>query len=80
MHERLPVLEDVAPVALVIQNLGAVDLAVGIDREFIPGPAGIAVSAAEFKRQILLAQAVQIGVITAVQQFCKIVKIEGFVQ
>jgi hypothetical protein len=60
-RQRLPVLEQVTPVALVIEHRLAGGVADG-DLEVIPRPAGIAVAAAEGQRQVLLGQAFQIGI------------------
>ena len=59
--QRLPVLEDVAPVALVVQCALAVAVA-HADREAVPGPAGVAVAPAEVQRQVLVAQPREVGV------------------
>ncbi len=59
--ERLPVLEDVAPVALVaIDQLVTVVDADGVP---VPRPARVAVAAAEGERQVAAQQACQLGVV-----------------
>ena len=50
--QSFPVLEDVAPVSLVVQHLRTVSV-LDVDRELVPGPAGVAVSTAERDRQVL---------------------------
>ena len=60
-REGLPVLEDVTPVALVIQNPCPVRIFRG-DGESIPGAAGIAVPPAEGQRQIFPAEPLKVGV------------------
>ena len=61
VRERFPVLEDVAPVALVVEPRSAVGVA-DLDREAVPGPARVAVSAAEGERQVGAARAFEVGV------------------
>jgi hypothetical protein len=59
-HSRLPVLEHVAPVALVVHDRPTV--VVGHpDRELVPRPARVAVAAREAERQVLDAEADQVG-------------------
>ncbi len=58
--QRLPVLKDVAPVALIVERPRAVRL-FDIDREAVPGAAGVAVPAAEGERQVLADQPLQVG-------------------
>ncbi|MFG5409826.1 hypothetical protein ABXN37_19240 [Piscinibacter sakaiensis] len=50
-EQGLPVLEDVAPVPLVVQHAAPRRIA-HLDRETVPGPAGIAMAAAEGQRQV----------------------------
>ncbi len=57
--QRLPVLENIPPVALVIQFLRSVRL-FEIDREAVPGTAGVAVPAAKGQRQVLITQPLQL--------------------
>ncbi len=54
--ECFPVLENIAPVALVVQDLRAVFFVVGVDGELIPRAAGVAVAAAELERQVFNGQ------------------------
>jgi hypothetical protein len=56
MNKCLPVLENVPPVAFVIQDFRSVMLVMGIDGKPVPGPAGISVSSAELQRQIFKAE------------------------
>ena len=58
--ERLPVLEDVAPVALVA-SLPVAVVRLDVDREVVPGTAGVAVAAAEAERQVRRAEALHLG-------------------
>jgi hypothetical protein len=55
-HQRLPVLEDVAPVALVVDDAPALGVA-HPDGEAVPRAARVAVAAAEGQRQVLEQQA-----------------------
>jgi len=64
--QRLPVLEDVPPVALVVVELGTAGLA-HLDGEDVPGAAGVAVAAAEGQRQVLPSQPLQVGVPAGLQ-------------
>ena len=59
VRQHFPVLEDVAPVAFVGRARG---LGPGADEEAIPGPARIAMAAAERERQVLADQPGKIGV------------------
>ena len=59
--QGFPVLEDVAPVALVVQRPVAVAVA-DADGEPVPGPAGVAVAPPEVEGQVLVAQALEVGV------------------
>ena len=63
VHERLPVLEDVAPVALVVQNLRPGLLVPKVDGEAVPWTAGVAVTATELQGQVLCAQALEVEVV-----------------
>ena len=59
--ERLPVLEDVAPVALEVED--PVPLGVAhLDVEPVPGTAGIAVPAAEGEGEVLVREPLEVGV------------------
>ena len=58
--ERLPVLEDVAPVALV-PSLPVAVVRLDVDGEVVPGTAGVAVAAAEAERQVRRAEALHLG-------------------
>ena len=71
--QRFPVLEDIAPVALVIQLLRAVRL-LDVDRKAVPRPAGVAVPAAEGQRQVGVAQADQVGRAVGLRRLCSSVK------
>jgi hypothetical protein len=62
--QRLPVLEDVAPVALVEQGTGA-GLVRHPDGKTVPWPAGVAVTPAEGDGQVLVAQPLELGVARA---------------
>lgn len=57
MRQGFPVLEDVPPVALIVQYLRAIYLTAGIDGEFVPGAAGVTVTAAELQGHVLQAKA-----------------------
>src|ERR1035438_7520238 len=59
--QRLPVLKDVAPVALVIQDALAAGIPCG-DGKAVPGPARITVAAAEGEREIFPANALELPV------------------
>jgi hypothetical protein len=61
VRERLPVLEDVAPVALVVEPQAAVAVA-HVDREAVPGAAGVAVAPTEGERQVRAAEPLEVGV------------------
>ena len=63
VHQGFPVLEDVAPVALVVQNLRASLLVAQVDGEAVPRAAGVAVATAELQRQVLCAQALEVEVV-----------------
>ena len=63
VDEGLPVLEDVAPVALVVEDLGAVVLVAEVDGEPVPRAARVAVAAAELQRQVLGAQALEVEIL-----------------
>ena len=63
VHERFPVLEDVAPVALVVQNLRPGLLVAQVDGEAVPRTAGVAVTATELQGQVLCAQALEVEVV-----------------
>ena len=63
VHQGLPVLEDVAPVALVVEDLGAVLLVAEVDGEPVPRAAWVTVAAAEFQRQVLGAQPLEVEVL-----------------
>src|ERR1035438_6512583 len=52
-RQRFPVLENVAPVALVVEDPLAV-LGLHFDGEDVPRPAGIAVTPAERQRQVFV--------------------------
>ena len=67
MCQGLPVLKNVAPVALVVKDLGAVSFVLGVDGEFVPGAAGVAVAAAELERQVLQAQPDQVRVLALIE-------------
>ena len=66
-RQRFPVLENVAPVALVVEDPLAV-LALHLDGEDVPGAAGIAVAAAEGQRQVLVRQPLQVRVLLLARQ------------
>src|ERR1700722_10896957 len=59
LREALPVLEDIAPVALVGVKRAAL-FVLDVDIESIPGPARIAMAATETQRQILMGQPWQV--------------------
>ena len=59
--QGLPVLEDVAPVALVRKQVIA-RCVLEFYCELIPGPAGVSVAASEPDGQVLLAKPLQLGV------------------
>ena len=59
-RQRLPVLEDVAPVALVGQQSVAV-FVFQLDRELVPGTARIAMAAAKRDRQVFVARRTNCG-------------------
>ena len=61
LQQRLPVLEDVSPVALVGEQLPA-DVVPDVDREPVPRPARVAVPAGERQGQVLEHQPDEIGV------------------
>ena len=61
LGQRLPVLEDVAPVALVAVDRLPV-LVPDVDREAVPRPARVAVAAAERERQVRAAQPSELGI------------------
>ena len=63
VHQGFPVLEDVAPVALVVQNLRPGFFVTQVDGEAVPRTAGVAVAAAELQRQVLGAQALEVEVV-----------------
>ena len=63
VHQGFPVLEDVAPVALVVQNLRPSFFVAQVDGEPVPGTAGVPVATAELQRQVLCAQALEVEVV-----------------
>ena len=61
--ESFPVLEDVAPVPLVVQTFRSIGV-LQLDREVIPGAAGVAMAPAERDGKVLLTQPLQLQVST----------------
>src|ERR1035437_7161885 len=61
-RQRLPVLENVAPIALVVQYAIAL-IILDLDSKYVPGAAGVTVTAAESKRQVFVSQSVEIKII-----------------
>ena len=60
-RKRFPVLENVAPVSLIRQQVFAV-LILEADLELIPGPTWVAVAATEPDRQVLASESLQLSV------------------
>ena len=60
--ERLPILENIPPVALVGIDRGSIRLA-DLNGEDVPGAAGIAMPAAEGQGQVFPGQPLQIGIL-----------------
>ena len=63
VHQGFPVLEDVAPVALVVQNFRTGLFVAQVDGKAVPRTAGVAVPAAEFQRQVFGTQSLEVEVI-----------------
>ncbi len=63
MSKRFPILKNIAPVSFVIQDFRAVFFIAHIDREPVPGPAGIAVPAAEPERHVFQTQSGKVGIL-----------------
>ena len=63
VDKGFPILEDVAPVALVVEDLGAVFLVAEVDGKPVPRAARVSVAAAELQRQVLGAQALEVEVL-----------------
>ena len=61
LKQRLPVLEDVAPIALVVGHHAPVRI-FDADLESVPRPARVAVSPAECEGEVLKAQADKVGI------------------
>ena len=76
MDQRFPVLEDVAPVSLVIEDFRAVILVAEVDGEPVPRTAGVAVAAAEFQRQVFCTQPLEIEVVVLAGVFLKKEQVE----
>ena len=66
MHQCFPILEDIPPVPLVIEDFGAVVFVPQVDAESIPRAAGVAVATAELQRQVFCTKSLEIQVIVRV--------------
>ena len=61
-RQRLPVLEDVPPVPLEVRAPGLPSRVAHLDVEAVPGPAGIAVAAAEGEGEVLVGEPLEVRV------------------
>ena len=69
MHQRFPILEDVPPVTLVVEDFGAIVFVAQVDIESIPRAAGVAVATAELQWQVFCTKSLEIQVIVRVRLF-----------
>ena len=69
MHQRFPILEDVPPVPLVVEDFGAVVFVPQVDAESIPRAAGVAVATAELQWQVFCTKSLEIQVIVRLRLF-----------
>ena len=67
MHQRFPILEDVPPVPLVVEDFGAVVFVPQVDAESIPRAAGVAVATAELQWQVFCTKSLEIQVIVCLR-------------
>jgi len=62
MGQGLPVLEEVPPVPLIVEDFGAIGFVLDVYGKIVPGAAGVAMAAAEFEGEVFHGEPDQVGV------------------